>query len=93
MTPATLPHGDRPRTYGYRRGLPFWLGVLVLVPLALIFLGSLLIAGAILAIGWLLGMLLLPLFSHRRNRAPKSQTSIELDPSEYRHIDPPDEGA
>ena len=91
MTKWTLPDRDRPRLHVYRGSLPFWLGLLMLAPLALLFFVSLLIAGAVLAIGGLLGMLVLPLFSKHRNRGRADRTSIELDPSEYRHIESPDE--
>ena len=77
---------QRPRVYQFRGGLPLWLIVAVLAPLGLVFLTSLLLAVVILGAGAALAALFLPRFL-KRPVVPSSSKTIELDASQYRHIE------
>ncbi len=81
---------ERPPVPVYRGTIPLWLVLAVVAPLGLVFLTSLVLAVAIIGIGATLAALLLPLFWKRPavdKRAPDAANTIELDPSQYRHIE------
>ena len=69
----------------HRATVPLWLVLLVLAPLGLVFLTSVLVAAAILAVVAGVGALVLPFFFKRQGRPPSD--TIELDPSQYRNIE------
>lgn len=72
----------QPRVFVYRGSLPLWLAAAVALPLGALFLTSLVLAAAIAVAGVGVAALLLP-----KRRRPPSDGSIELDPSQYRHIE------
>ncbi len=79
-----IPHESQSRARVSGGGFPLWLAVAILAPLGLLFLVSL----AVAAVGGLLWMMVLPRFF--RLRRPKRRNNwdcIELDPSEYKHIE------
>ena len=76
----------RPRTYVYRGNVPLWLVLAVVAPLGLVFLTSLILAVAIVAAGAALVALFLPSF-RRRSVGQDSSKTIELDATQYRHIE------
>jgi hypothetical protein len=78
---------NRPRTVVWRGALPLWPLLLVALPLAVIFLFSLAIAGALVVGGALLASLLLPRLGGRRK--PPDDGTIELDASQYRRLPDP----
>jgi hypothetical protein len=78
---------DRPpRVYTYRGKVPLWLVLAVVAPLGLVFLTSLILAVAIVAAGAALVAFLLPSFL-RRSVGQDSSNTIELDTTQYRHIE------
>jgi hypothetical protein len=87
---------DRKRVFVYQGMLPGWLGLLLAAPLLLLFFSlalTLLTGGALAA-------LFLPLFFRyrlRRPSRPSDPSTIELDPSQYSHVEPaprlPDDSA
>lgn len=76
----------RPRVYTYRGNVPLWLVLAVVAPLGLVFLTSLILAVAIVAAGAALVAFLLPSFL-RRSVGQDSSNTIELDTTQYRHIE------
>ncbi len=79
---------DPKRTFVYRGQLPGWLALLLLGPLLLVFfsVALALVAGGLVAAG------LLPLLfgrGSRRGGSPPGENTIELDPSQYRHVEAP----
>jgi hypothetical protein len=79
------PIGHGPTVRIYRGNLPWWL-VLILAPLGLLFFVSLALALA----GGVVLALVLPLF--RKRRLPNGDPNvIELERSDYRIVDRPDE--
>lgn len=83
---------ERPHVYVYRGPVPLWLVLAVVAPLGLVFLTSLVLAVAIVGIGAALAALVLPLFwkppaVDRRRRGADASNTIELDPSQYRHVE------
>ena len=76
----------RPRVYVYRGNVPLWLVLAVVAPLGLVFLTSLILAVAIVAAGAALVAFLLPSFL-RRSVGQDSSNTIELDTTQYRHIE------
>jgi hypothetical protein len=76
---------SRPRMVVYRGAVPLWLVLLLLAPLGLVFLTSLVLAIAVVGAGAALAALVLPRVWRRPH--PEAPNTIELDPSQYRHID------
>lgn len=76
---------SEPRVYVYRGSLPLWLALAVALPLGALFLTSLAIAALIAVAGAGVAALLLP--RHRNTPRDRPADAIELDPSEYRHIE------
>jgi membrane protein implicated in regulation of membrane protease activity len=74
-----------PRIRVYHGSLPLWLALAVLAPLGLVFLTSLVLAGAIVAAAAGLAALVLPRLWGRRSREPSDV--IELDTSQYHRIE------
>ena len=80
----------RPSVTVYRGSVPLWLVLAVFAPLGLVFLTSLILAVAIVAVGATLAALVLPRFWKRpavAQPAADAAKTIELDPSQYRHIE------
>ena len=77
---------QRPRVHMYRGKVPLWLVLAVVAPLGLVFLTSLILAVALIAAVATLSAFVLPLFL-KRPAAPVDRKTIELDPSQYRHIE------
>lgn len=78
--------GDgRRRGYVRTAAVPGWFAFLLVMtaPLALLVLASL--AAAAVALG---AVLALPFFWRRSSRQPEAGNCIELDPTQYRRIDP-----
>ena len=75
--------------YVYRGTVPLWLVLAVVAPLGLVFLTSLVLAVALVAIGAALAGLVLPRFWKRPevDQPAADAKTIELDPSQYRHIE------
>lgn len=74
---------SRPRLFAWQGRLPLWPLLVLALPLAALFLFSLLIAGGV-ALG---AALVLPLLLPRRApRRPPDDGTIELDPSQYRRL-------
>jgi hypothetical protein len=74
------------RLYTFRGGLPLWLALAVALPLGALLLTSLLLAVLVVVAGAGVAALLLP----NRRTAPRGRGddgSIELDQSQYRHLD------
>ena len=78
------PKNSRPRVFVYRGTLPPALGLLLLAPLAFLFLSF----AAVLLTGGALATLVLPIFLRSRRSQPADDHSIELDRSEYAHVEP-----
>ena len=76
------------RTYVYQGRLPGWLAFLLLGPLLLVFFS---VALTLIA-GGLLAAVVIPLLFRggRRGGMPRGdRQTIELDPSQYRHVETP----
>ena len=65
---------------------PLWLVVVAVLPLALLFMASLAIAGGLLVGAALLASLVLPRLSSRPRRRSSDDHTIELDRSDYRRL-------
>lgn len=79
---------DGKRTYMYQGQLPGWLVFLLMGPLLLVFFS---VALALIG-GGLLAAVIFPLLFRggRRSSVPRGdRQTIELDPSQYRHVEPP----
>lgn len=79
---------SRPRVFVWQGRLPLWPLLLLALPLAGLFLFSLVIAGVVALGAALIVPLLLP---RRQRRQPPSDGTIELDPSQYRRLPDTDE--
>jgi hypothetical protein len=75
-----------PRVFVYRGAVPLWL-VLMVAPLGLVFLTSLLLAIAVAGTAAAVAALVLPRWWQRRAAPAADRRTIELDQSQYRHID------
>jgi hypothetical protein len=87
----SIPTNEQPRVRVYRGSLPLWLAALLVAPLGLLFLVSLAVAAA----GVALAVVALPFLWQRRSRWSASGGNadfIELDPSDYHRVDAPQPG-
>lgn len=75
---------SRPRIVVWHGRLPLWPLLLLALPLAALFLVSLLAAGVLAIAGGLVASLLLPRLVGRRR--PPDDGTVELDPSQYRRL-------
>ncbi len=83
MHHTTHTSTDGTRVFTYRGTLPLPLGLLLLAPLALLFLS---VAAMLLAGGTVLA-LFLPLFWRRRLRGHREEDCITLQPDQYTRIE------
>lgn len=82
---------EQRHVYAVRGTAPLWLVLAAIAPLGIAFLTSLVLAVALAGAGATLAAIFLPLLGKRPH--PTASDTIELDSSDYKHVDdaPPEE--